>query len=56
MLEQRDFYQVLSRKRKNPPQGGAERNIGTVQASTQDTFRISPITEKVWEVTRNKDL
>ena len=55
-MEQKDFYRVLSSKRKIPPRSGAERNVGTIQACIQDTFGMSPTSEKVWEATRHKDL
>ena len=54
-LEQKDFYQIMCGKKVIPKRRGAERNVGTIQACTQETFKTSPTTEKVWEATRHKD-
>ena len=55
-LEQRDFYQILSEKKPIPMRKRTERNIGIIQACTQETFEKSPTTEDVWIATKHKDL
>jgi len=55
-MEQKDFYGILSAKRKIPTRRGMERNIGIIQACSQSTFGNNPTNEKVWEATRHKDL
>lgn len=55
-LEQRDFYRILSGKRRIPQRKRTDRIIGTVQACAQDTFNKSPTVGNVWTATRHKDL
>ena len=54
-LEQKDFYRIILERKQIPKQTKAERNIGMIQACTQDMFESSPSTESVWTTSKHKD-
>jgi ribonuclease HI/exonuclease III len=55
-LEQRDFYKIISGRRKIPPRTRTTRIVGRIQACTESTFGTSPKEEAIWIATRHKDL
>ena len=55
-LEQRDLYNTLHDKRKMPTRTGSNRNVENIQECAKVIFGVRPTTEKVWTVTKHKDL
>jgi len=55
-LEQRDFYKIISNKRRIPTRSRANRIIGRIQACAKATFGSTPKTKDIWLATKHKDL
>jgi len=49
------YLKITRDERKVPLRNRAERNINTIQARAQDTFRASPTVDKIWATTKHKD-
>ena len=54
-LEQKDFYRIISDKRRIPPRLRADRLVERIQASAETTFGAPPKTKNIWLATKHKD-
>ena len=55
-LEQKDFYRIISDKRRIPTRSRADRIVGRIQACAEDTYGSPPKTRSVWLATKHKNL